>query len=241
MELVPESYSFFKLRYTFGTDTPDTIQDKIQQIYKSICTDSPHFVTSGIENLNKFGDETHRHIHMHFAFESNEQTVRKRVQRCLAKLDPLRKGVTLYSFKCEKTVLDECRFFRYAWKQGGRYTLVEVLPPCLSGLESELQERIAIEEQSTQWTANRACRDKLAKKNTREMLHMHLDNIVKGYTDNDKQFDWDDERILSTITTFYVNNNKLPNKTSCLGILVVFKLKHGLITHSELSSDWLNN
>lgn len=118
---------FYKFRYTYNNEYQNN--ENVNQLRKwikdsfedgGVCglviSKALHYVY-GVEHLNKFGEPTKIHAHIHFTSESKIESIRKSLQRWFKDDEEVRKGTELYSLVEEKDVIEVERFFRYPLKQ----------------------------------------------------------------------------------------------------------------------------
>lgn len=243
-----EGCAMVKLRYTLPSldefrepasaaawaKSVETLGDLFKTVYGT--SEGLYYATGGYEWLNKDGEQTHPHIHLHFAFKTDDQdkllgTIRKRFQRW-SKDDP-RKGNALYSLALEKDIKDYKRFFRYPWKQSGRVVFVgERVPPSMRD-EVEKHVEMAQEEQRIVWDVRRKKKEKAMQPGTKEILFDYLDRI------NDDHKFGSQREILIEIIKFYNQEEKSANKNTIMGFLQTAMWRYGLETFEATADKWL--
>ena len=207
-----------------------------EQAYQSIVTwvqqdFLPIFMTVGFEELNEFGEPAKPHIHIHFQSDKTVGAIRKAIQRHTYYKDSNIKGNLLYSLAEEKDVKDIHRFYRYAWKQGGRKKYLEILPPDMIDIQNE-QEACAKEEYAQLVERNLAYREKSKNPTNFDKLMEYLEEVYKP--------EWDDVEILLTMIEYYAEKGTSLNKNTLLGYLNTFKIRHKIISSRQMAINWLN-
>lgn len=213
--------NFIKFRWTLYDE----------QSYQSICswvkTDfSPIFMTMGLESLNEFGEPAKPHVHIHFITDKSVGAIRKAIQRHPFYKDSNIKGNLLYSLAEEKDVKDICRFFRYAWKQGGRKTYLEILPPEMIDIVSE-QEACAKEEYAQLVERNLAYREKQKNPTNFDKLMEYMEEVYKP--------EWDDIQILANMIEYYAEKGTSINQNTLVGYLNTFKIRRKIISSTDMA------
>lgn len=234
VDILDDEWQFYKFRYTFKVD--ENPRSKFHLLGLLIGDTDEYYASAGIEKLNKLNETTHTHIHIHFALKNGRTlgAIRKAFQRFRGSDDETRKGNELYSLVEEPDVKEMNRFFRYAWKQGGRVGkdngFREKLPV---GLEVELEIALAIEEQKRMWEFNIKKRDTSLKPNTKDKLFEFLNTKFEDKKPSELE-------LLTAICDYYNGEDKSANQSTCMGFLQTAMWKFGLETTGQTAERWLS-
>lgn len=188
----------------------------------------PLFITCGYEVLNKLGEPAKPHYHFHIATRKSIGAVRKAFQRSDYYKESNVKGNELYSLAEESDVVDQCRFFRYPFKQGGRRRFREIMPP---DFDINVEMKCAQEEYASMVKFNQAKRDKALAPTTCDKIMEYLESFEIKPTD--------DIDILEKMIQYYADKGSAANKQTLLGYINTYKVRNGLITARQLASKWL--
>lgn len=234
----------YKFRFTFSTTLEQVSQDLVKELIGMLVLE-PERYTVGFESLDKYGDTTYSHMHIHWTTldTTSLDALRKRFQRwCKSNETHVngRKGNALYSLTLEQDVKDHDRFFRYPWKQYS--SIVDLMRdnqrfsvPMFNKTELfiDTHRQLAYEEWSLAVDRNRSARDKLMRKQEgREELFLYLEEWRSNIqTEKD---------VLMLIMKYYVEKEKSANKNTLLGYTYTACLKFGIVSYSELASRWLD-
>lgn len=241
------SANFIKFRYTFSPAEadPNVAFEKIAKIVGYLKTPAEMTemisrpMTIGVEEKDKCGNKTDKHLHVHFQSVSTVGTIRQRIMRFFKSIDEKRKGNKLYSLTQEEDVKDNDRFFRYPYKQGllDDWPLENYLAKKYNifpeAFDYDLQMRIAYEEWSRDVEFN--CETK-RRKEAKEALKDELFIYLQGLPENERNTP---NLLLISILKYYVEGERVCNKQTILGLLNTACLKFGLITYEAMARDWL--
>lgn len=239
---------YVKFRYTFDDNEQqaEAAMPKISELLGILTMDQRShqsrvkYITIGVEQLDKCGEGTKKHIHMHMLIDDKLASMRKRLQRYFKSVDEKRKGNVLYSLTEEEDVKDPIRFFRYVFKQLGSvaYPLEnrllvnhQVYPP---DFDKTLQCSIAYEEWLRDCEFNMKKKSDALKPSTKDMLFEYLDKINETVG----KFKTDVE-ILTFILQYYMQEEKSANKATIMGYLNTAILRYGLMTPQQMAEAWL--
>lgn len=231
------NYIYAKFRYTFPDDADiDELREEVGT-YIAIFSQmfEPQLLTAGFETLDKCGEATHPHIHMHFTTSLTLGTMRKRFQRYAKDAGETRKGNHFYSLRAEEDVIDTHRFFRYPFKQGARGTCLGRIEMHNESFSEEFDEKIeiplAIEEYERMVETNRK---KIAK--------------MLGASTYDKFVAWIKERttdgrscrsiesVSMMISIFYADEGMAMNTATMAGYVRTYCVNEGIISHLDNSA-----
>lgn len=243
-----DNHIYVKFRYTFNEDEQhaEAAMPKISELLGIITTDqrSYHsrvkYITIGVEQLDKCGENTKKHMHIHMLIDDKLASMRKRLQRYFISVDEKRKGNVLYSLTEEEDVKDPVRFFRYVFKQSGNtaYPLEnrilckhQIYPP---DFDVRLQCTIAYEEWMRDCEFNTKKKNDALKPSTKDMLFEYLDKI----NDTVGKFKTKIE-ILTAILQYYMQEEKSANQATIMGYLNTALLRYGLMTPEQMAELWL--
>lgn len=224
----------YKFRFTF------TEQDKTFEYEKELPrfkTISRNLVTKlldtykinkligGVETLNRKGDRTWCHLHIHFDAIENKETIARLIKRYLA--DNYSQNVTgVKYFMLKPDVaknIDE--FMRYPLKQNFDKKL------CYGYTDEELEimHKVA---QSSYIKCQEINQAKMDKADTADTLFERLCIYLKQTTDTKKY------ALLIHATKYYVEENKPINRQTILGYVDNYMLREKLITYEEYWSSY---
>lgn len=233
----------YKFRFTFSTPLEQVSDDLVKELIGMLVL-SPERYTVGFESLDKYGESTQSHMHVHWTTvdTTSLDALRKRFQRwCKSNETHVngRKGNALYSLTHELDVKDHERFFRYPWKQYS--SIVDLMNDMRrfsislfdkSQIYIDKHRELAYEEWSLAVDRNRSAREKLMRKQEgRDELFLYLEEW-RSTIQTEKD-------VLMLIMKFYVEKEKSANKNTLLGYTYTACLKFGIISYSELASRWL--
>lgn len=223
-----DDLNLIKFRFTPYTDEFDE-NAECQFISQFIGISAPVYMTCGFEKLNQFGEPTKPHYHIHIATKKNVKAIRKAFQRTSHYTEAPAKANALYSLTEEDDVKDLSRFFRYPFKQGGRITFREILPP-LFELEKELF--CSKEEYENLKKVNRERRERASAPTTCDKIMEYLEGLeVKPIQDID---------ILEKMILYYAERGSSANKQTLIGYLNTYKVRNKIISAREMAYSWLN-
>jgi len=219
----------YKFRFTFTEqDKTFDYNDKIPRwrtISQRLLTELlQHYTithaTGGIETLNKCGDRTWCHLHLHFDAIESKDTIRKFIDRFLTKYDQNHHGVKCISLKPEAMLRSKQDFYSYPMKQSFNYKLVYGYTEEEARLLHEIGKSSYLKVQQV----NQQKLDKMDNSDTMfERLKTHL-----GHTTKTSKLD-----LLIEATKFYVKENKPINRTTVQGYVDTYMLQAELITYEQ--------
>lgn len=244
----------YKFRFTFQ-DGEEPTQELVKELLGMIMI-APENYTFGIEILDKRGEHTHKHMHVHWTTADTTKfgTLRKRIQVWAGREENKRyvgdrKGAALYSFTLEKVLEEHSRFFRYPWKQySSQIKLIndyhrfglDLTSWKKTNDEVDIERKLAYEEWSMGVTRNKAARDKLLKKQEgREELFLYIEEAKKEMEKKFEGYKMTEHDILTTILKYHVDKEKSANKNTVLGYMYTACLKFGILTYGQLATRWL--
>lgn len=237
-----------KFRYIFNTaeEDPQLACAKVSGLLGALTLDQRSFkpkpvsgLTLGVEKLNKYGEPTHKHLHIHFSIVDTIGAIRKRVQRFFKSDNEPRTGNSLYSCKDEPDVKDRDRFFRYPFKQSGTEEWPTENDLCKKhnifpeAFDYKQQIAFAYEEWKRDVEFHRANKERDENKvSTKMELFEWLESIPAEQKK-------DERTILTSILKFYTETDKSANKNTIMGYLNTALLKLKIKTYEEMADDWL--
>jgi len=219
----------YKFRFTFTEQTKEHDYEKDLPRFKSIARNVAskfleHYtinkMTGGMETLNKKGERTYAHMHLHFDAIENKESMARLIKRYLQEtFEQHTTGVKAFSFKPD-VVRNMDDFYRYPLKQNLDKQL------CYGYTEQELSNMHEIAKSSFEKVVqvNQAKLDKSDNSDTLfERLIIYLDskNDIKKTP------------LLIHATKFYVEENKPINKRTIEGYVDTYMLKKQYISYEE--------
>lgn len=223
-----EDTHLIKFRFTPYTEEFD-YNSECQFINEFVGIVQPEFMTCGFEKLNNLGEPYKPHYHIHIATKKTVGAIRKLFYKTNYYKEAPAKSNALYSLVEEDDVRDLDRFFRYAFKQGGRIPFRESLPPNFD-LKSQLL--CAREEYDSLVKFKQAKREKLLSPTTCDKIMEYLEGLeVKPINDID---------ILEQMILYYAERGSSANRQTLIGFMNTYKVRNKIITAREMAELWLN-
>jgi len=218
-----------KFRYTFplGTTISEESMPFINDLVnKFIDMLDFRYGSIGIENMDRFGDITHLHVHIHCITSKSIDSLRKAFKVIVDKYGEKRKGKEVYSCKPPGEDL-RCmnRFLRYPFKQTRRglgyfSSHPNLFPP---EFNLEIQMECAIEEWERLIEVNRMKREKALNPNTFEKFETYMeDKTYKSLAD-----------IAGHIDEFYLVEKMSMNLSTMGGYIRTFARSKNIITKEQ--------
>jgi len=250
-----QKWSAIKFRYTPYPElldslrTPEQIRHWCQQfiagLYGLVCHTSSGWeiyqLTAGWETMDKYGEPTHPHIHIHFYTSMAVGSFRQAFTRSSDYVLGKEAGVTgnrLYSIKEEKDVLEGDRFFRYVLKQGGDWFCLGRnirIPHNWNDIDGSTtydeQKTLAVEEYQQMVERNRKLRDRKNAPNSCDRLLDYLSKLEPVPTG--------ETAILSAMVQYYVQRGQPANLNTLTGYMNVYLIRTGQLTAEGLVSKHL--
>jgi len=221
---------YVKFRYTLLPDHLDDIKSfngyflrNYLNIFKA------EYITIGLEKMNKLGEETHPHIHVHFTTDVKIGAIRTALSRFWqTDENDKRKGLAKYSLKEEEDVIEKNRFFRYAWKQSRDYPSLEKLPDNFM-ISEEL--KCAQEEFQQLVLANRSKMEKtLDKSTTYSKLCVYLETVTPK----------DLGHLVSSVSEFYLKEGMAMNAATIAGYVTTYAINNGILEKDKFDKKILS-
>lgn len=223
-----EDLHLIKFRFTLPADTSNN--DVLCQFITTFMgMAEPVFQTIGFEKLNKLAEVVKPHYHIHFATKKTLATIRRAFNRSILYKEAPVKGNEFYSMAEEEDVKDYCRFFRYPWKQGGRVTFREMLPP---EFDARVELACSREEYASMVKFNQAKRDKALAPTTCDKIMEYLENLQEKPTS--------DIDILEKMIMYYAERGSSANKQTLIGYMNTYKVRNKIVTARQMAESWLN-
>lgn len=216
-----------KFRFTPYAETFD-YNAECQFINSFVHMAEPVYMTTGYEKLNSFGEPYKPHYHIHIATKKKLDTIRRAFSRCNYYKESPVKSNALYSCVEEDDVKDYNRFFRYAFKQGGRIPFREKLPPDFDVTSQVLCAREEFEKLVKDKVARR---ERAAAPTTCDKIMEYLEGLAeKPVQDID---------ILEKMILYYADRGSSANKQTLIGYMNTYKVRSGIISAREMAISWL--
>lgn len=224
-------FSHIKFRYTFTFPVLDeemrpAVTSLIEMFIEKM---NPVYVSVGIEDLDRFGDKTHLHVHIHVVTPKKVDAIRKAITKIFKEMEEERKGTCLYGLSNVKDLLDQNRLLRYPFKQGRRgngdvswLKHLNILP---EDYNYEVERECAIEEWEKLVIVNRQKRERSLNPNTFEKFEVFME--TNSYVPTD---------VLDTcryLDRFYMLEKSSMNRNTMAGYAVTYSRTIGLITEDE--------
>ena len=181
--------------------------------------------TSGFEILNKLGEHTTAHIHIHFKSTHIKESMNRTIKRYL--VDDWGQqylGNASYSFK-PKLIRDDDEFWRYPLKQSFDRTL------CRGFTMEQLQYYHDVAKESYA----KVCQVAQAKEDKRDKddsIYLRVLAKCKKSQDTTKR------AISRQFLKYYREETKSPNQTVITGYVYLAMLDLSIITEDELLDKW---
>jgi len=224
----------YKFRFTFTEQDKSFEYEKELPRFKTIArhlvqklldTYNIGKLIGGVETLNRAGDRTWCHLHIHFDAIENKETIARLIKRYLA--DNYTQNVTgVKYFMLKPDVaknIDE--FMRYPLKQ----TFDKKLCYGYTDEELEIMHKVA---QSSYMKCQEINQAKLDKSDTADTLFERLCRYLEQTQDNKKS------PLLISATKFYVEENKPINRHTIVGYVDNYMLRKNLITYEDYWSSY---
>lgn len=234
-ELDKEYYSsiqpvYYTFRFTFteqSAETEPTKQDiaRFKAISRNLKTKiletyTVQKMTGGLETLNKNGDRTFAHLHLHFDALENKDSMIRTIKRYLQDTyDQNTTGVKAFSFK-PKVI----RTFDEYWRYPLKFNLDTTLCKGFTNEQLETFHEIAKASINKVIEVNQS---KLDKSDNSDTLFQRLKNIW------DKEMIQEKVPLLVRASKFYVEENKPINRNTIIGYVENYMLLKGYLTHES--------
>lgn len=224
----------YKFRYTFPQGTKvdeDSVPVICQKIDEFRAVFAADYISVGIEELDKFGEQTHLHVHIHFISKKKIDAIRKAVVKVMKSDGEEREGNELYSLKEPKDILSVNRLMRYPFKQSRRglgylECFENVLPP---DFNLDVQIECACEEWERLVQVNRLKRERSLNPNTFEKFEAYMeDKTYSSLAD-----------IAGHIDDFYLKEKMSMNLSTMGGYIRTFARSKNIITKEQQISKLL--
>lgn len=178
-------------------------------------------LTGGVETLNRSGDRTWCHVHIHFDAVENKETIARLIKRYLSETyEQNVTGVKYFMLKPDVAKnIDE--FMRYPLKQ----SLDEKLCFGYTSEELEIMHKVA---QSSYMKCQEVNQAKLDKSDTSDTLFERLCIYLKKTCDTSEK-----TPLLIAATQFYVEEKRPVNRNTILGYVDNYMLRENLITYEQ--------
>jgi len=227
MDLLPIHYKF---RFTFSEQ--DKTHEYVDQLprWKAMSTHLvqkllSHYtitkLTGGIETLNKDGDRTWCHVHLHFDAVENKETILRFIKRYLSDTyDQQVVGVKCISLKPEAMLRSLDDFYNYPLKQSLNKKL------CY-GFEDDRLEHMHDVAKASYLKVQQVRQAKMDKTDNSDTLFERLKSNL------DKTNFVNKLPLLIAATQFYVEEDKPINRHTIEGYVSTYMLQKGYMTYEE--------
>ena len=217
--------SYIKFRYTLSArDLGDLPRFNQYVVKKFLSFFKATNVTIGLEKLNKLGEETHQHIHIHFMTEVKIGTIRTALGRFWTEEEDKRTGNQKYSLREELDVKDPNRFWRYAWKQGARqYNVYENLFG-LEGFDPDVEMKCAQEEYKMIVEVNR---HKMEKELDKTSTYSKIVEYLEGTKPQNLR------EVVSQTNDYYMKECSSMNANTIAGYVTNYAIQNKFIDKSK--------
>lgn len=229
--------SYIKFRYTFLSNA--NVLQVSSELQSLLYSKIDMFRVLGIERLDKLGEVTHTHLHIHFMTTEKHSAIVKRLQRYFKENDEQRKGNVLYSCKLLESVDDVNRFLRYPLKQCKFFNSEVEVRYCKErskfpdDFDYDLQCELASEEYDRMVKFNVKKRDDALLPNTKDKLFEYLDGVHDLKPFQSKL------QILESILIYYNQEEKSANQSTIMGYLNTALMRYSLMSPLEMAKKWL--
>jgi len=228
-----ELFSHIKFRYTFKfpdlLEEPSALEMLPDIVSVFIEKMDAVYVTCGIEDLDKFGEKTHLHVHIHCITPKKVDAIRKAMTKIFKEMDEERKGNCLYGLSQVKDILDQNRLLRYPFKQARRglgdiacLQKLNKLPP---DFNYEVERECAIEEWERLVVINRQKREKSLNPNTFEKFEMFMEK--NGFVPGNVL------ECCAYLDDFYMQEKMSMNRATMGGYAITYSRSINLISRDE--------
>lgn len=223
----------YKFRFTFTDQTKDfKYEDNIPR-WRSIARTLVQRIlnqytvtklTGGIETLNKDGDRTWCHVHVHFDAVENKESIARYIKRFLSDTyDQNVTGVKCFSLKPEAMLKSFDEFYQYPLKQNLDNKL------CYGFSDEKLQHLHGVGK-SSYLKVQQVRQSKMDKYDNSDTMFERLtkylqQDIYKNTTSK--------VSLLIAATKFYVEENKPINRQTIQGYVDTYMLAQKLITYED--------
>jgi len=235
----------FKFRYTLAAPMlPSAIDALLKTLVPVLRVHDT--ITMGYETLDRAARPTHPHLHIHFNTIENDPKgakIRARFKTWLKNNDDERmngaKGSEnkVYSLKTpEEGVLNNMRFYRYPWKQGGRCgTELEKLTS-FDYIEDEADVQLEIERAKAEYAALSDARSKAIAKHEDKVANSTYSKIAKRCDElmisSPKIVVLDD--IMDTVIDVYVEHELSMNTSTMAGYSLTYAVSKKIVPRSDV-------
>lgn len=220
---------YYKFRFTFTEqDASHEYKDNIPR-WKAITR---HLVskltkmyqieelTGGCEQLNKRGERTWYHMHIHFTATEQKETISRMIKRYLHDTyDQECSGVKAYSFKPDYP-RDKRLFFQYPLKQG-------LDPQMCYGFSLSDLEILHLAAKSSYEIVCQVNNAKMDKKDNNDTLFERLKMKLEQSQETKKG------QLLCVASNFYVEEQRPINRQTIQGYVDTYMLEKQIITHED--------
>lgn len=222
-------FSHIKFRYTFFFPVIDeemqpAVTSLIQMFIEKM---NAVYVSVGLEDLDRFGDKTHLHVHIHVVTPKKVDAIRKAVTKIFKEMEEERKGTCLYGLSNVKDLLDQNRLLRYPLKQGrrgnGDVSFLKHLNIFPDDFNYEVERECAIEEWERLVIINRQKRERSLNPNTFEKFEEYMiDKTAKTISN-----------VAGHINDFYLLEKMSMNLKTIGGYVRTFCVQKGIISREQ--------
>lgn len=240
-EMDEATLNHIKFRYTFAQEYADAAyKEEFQEALQGIASlfiekMDPLFVTTGIEDLDKFGEQTHLHLHIHAVTPKKIDAIRKAVTKIFKEMEEPRKGNALYGLSQVKDCLDQKRLLRYPFKQSrrglGSVSWTQALDKYPADFDYCMERELAVEEWERLVVVNRQKRERSLNPNTFEKFEEYMtDKKVISLAD-----------IAGHIHDFYLKEKMSMNLKTMGGYIRTYAVSKEIISRADNVAALLQN
>lgn len=182
----------------------------------------------GIEFLNKLGEYTYAHFHLHFYSVSPRDTIAKQYRRILEDRfdDQESRGIKAFYLHATPT-RDDDKFWRYPLKQGKDYKLT-------SGFPFEKIDHMFQVAHDSWKIGQEVALAKNDKRDSTDTLFERAREKIKKLNPKGKY------EITQCFIEFYKDDSKPINKPVIIGYVMLFQLLEGYISSEDLAKSWMD-
>lgn len=226
-EILPIHYKF---RFTFTEqDKHHRYEEEIprwRSISKGLATKLVEQytitkMTGGIETLNKDGDRTWCHLHLHFDAIELKETIAKYIKRYLGDIyDQTVVGIKCFSLKPEAMLRSIDDFYQYPLKQSLNKSL------CYGFTEAELGHMHGVGK-SSYLKVQQVRQQKMDKMDNSDTMFERLKKKLEQTQETKRG------KLLVSATKFYVEENKPINRQTIQGYVDTYMLQKEFISYED--------
>lgn len=260
LDMAGEGGTYIKFRYTPPEITKWTREDYLKLVHWVHLKSCAKYISFGVEQLDKLGEKTHQHIHIHLytckkaeskdgVHEARAGQLRKAFTRSDYYKDTEIRGNKLYSCKAVLDCKDPQRFFRYVWKQKSTdvpktHALLSAympmynnggkqkfLPDSYTPETNKFQVALAFDEWQRDVEFNR---NNLEKK----MNPANIDKVL-GYLEAQEEPPTTPRDIMKKMLEYYTEQQMPANKNTLQGYMTIYLLRNKIVSYDDMADRFL--